>query len=164
MARRAQPPTPEPPPPDDLPLPPDQAEWDEAAQKFMLQSLADVRDSAERWSTALGGLLGLFGTVALVTGPDRIGDVSDGLWEAAVIGLIILAGITGGIALYLAAVTQIRPSPSSEHWDGSAYQAYVIRNSERGARYLNISRVLGIAAAVLIFAAGVIVLLYAALV
>ena len=129
----------------------------------MLRSLSDIQESAERWSTALGALLGLFGTVALVTGPDEITKVSDGAWEAAVIGLITAAGLCGGVALYLAAVTQMRPNPNSDNWNGTAYQAYVISKSARGARYLNISRILGALAAALVFTAGVIVLLDAAL-
>lgn len=149
--------------PPDLPPPPDQTDWDEAAQAFLLSSLGDVQTSAEHWSTALGGLLGLFGTIAVVTGPDKIADVSDGLWELAVISLIVVAGLAAGVALYLAAVAQMRPSPNSENWNGTAYQAYVISRSQRAARYLNLSRVLGVVATGLLFAAGVVMLVDAAL-
>jgi hypothetical protein len=149
--------------PPDLPPPPDQADWDEAAQTFLLNSLGDIQASAERWSTALGGLLGLFGTIAVVTGPDKIADMSDGLWELAVISLIVVAGLAAGVALYLAAVAQMRPSPNSENWNGTAYQAYVISKSQRAARYLNLSRVLGAIATGLLFAAGVVMLIGAAL-
>jgi hypothetical protein len=150
-------------PPADMPAPPDQEAWDEAAQDFMLQALSDVQESAEKWSTALGGLLGLFGTVALVSGPDEISKVSDGPWQGTVIGLVIAAGLCAGIALYLAAVTQMRPRPDSDNWNGTAYQIYVIRKSQHGAAYLNASRVLGVIAAVLIFAAGIAVLIDGAL-
>jgi hypothetical protein len=153
----------EPQPPGDLPPPPDQDEWDQAAQEFLLRSLSDIQSSAERWSTALGGLLGLFGTVALVTGPDDIAKVSAGPWRAGAITLIVLAGLSAGVALYLAAVVQLRPSPRSENWNGSAYQVYVISKSRRGARYLNVSRALGVVAAALVFAAGIVVLVDAAL-
>ena len=152
---------PEPPP--DLPPPPDQAEWDEAAQAFLLSSLADVQASAERWSTALGGLLGLFGTIAVVTGPDKIADVSDGWWEFAVTSLIVVAGLGAGVALYLAAVAQMRPTPNTDNWNGTAYQAYVIGRSQRAGAYLNLSRVLGVVATGLLFAAGVLMLVDAAL-
>lgn len=152
----------EPQPPDDLPPPSDQAEWDHAAQEFLLRSLSDIQGSAERWSTALGALLGLFGTVALVTGPADIAKVSGGPWRAAAITLIVLAGLSAGLALYLAAVVQLRPSPHSENWNGSAYQIYVISKSQRGAKYLNVSRVLGAVAAMLVFAVGIVVLLAAA--
>jgi hypothetical protein len=153
----------EPSPPGDLPPPPDQAEWDDAAQEFMMRSLADVQQSAERWSTALGGLLGLFGTVAVVAGPDDITEVTAGLWRGAVVGVIILAGLGAGAALWLAVLAQLRPSPNSNNWTGGAYQAYVISKSRRGAAYLNVSRALGLAATGLVFAAGVLVLLDAAL-
>jgi hypothetical protein len=153
----------EPSPPDDLPPPPDQAEWDEAAQEFMLRSLADVQQSAERWSTALGAMLGIFGTVAVVAGPRDITKVTAGLWRGSVVGAIVLAGLCAGVALWLAVRAQLRPSPNSDNWTGSAYQAYVISRSRRGAMYLNISHALGLAATGLVFVAGVLVLLDAAL-
>ena len=79
------------------------------------------------------------------------------------IALIIAAGLCAGVALYLAAVAQMRPAPRSENWNGTTYQVYVIRNSYRAATYLNWSRVLGGIATVLVFATGVVVLVDAAL-
>jgi hypothetical protein len=149
-------------PPDDLPPPPDQDEWDRAAQEFLFKSLADIQSSAERWSTALGGLLVLFGTVTLVTGPSDIAKVSAGPWRTAVIILIALAGLFAAVALYLAAIVQLRPNPRSENWNGTAYQVYVISKSRQGARYLNLSRALGGVAVAFVFAVGIAVLINSA--
>jgi hypothetical protein len=150
-------------PPPDLPAPPDQHEWDDAAHEFLLSSLENVQSSAEVWGGALAALLGIFGTVALVAGPDEIAKVSDGLWQGVVVALIIAAGVCAGFALYLAAVAQMRPAPRSDNWNGSAYQVYVIRSSHRATTYLNWSRVLGLIGAVLLFTAGVVALVDAAL-
>jgi hypothetical protein len=129
----------------------------------MFQSLADVQSSAERWSTALGGLLGIFGTVALVTGPSDIAKVASGTLRVTIVTLIIVAGIFAGVALYLAALVQLRPSPKSDNWNGTAYQIYVISKAQRGAKYLNLSRGFGVVAAVFVFAVGAVTLIQAGL-
>ena len=56
-------------PPADIPPPPDQSDWDKAAEQFLLDLLTKVQASAGVWSGAIAALLGIFGTVALVTGP-----------------------------------------------------------------------------------------------
>jgi hypothetical protein len=77
------------------------------------------------------------------------------------IGLIAAGGVCAGVALWLAVLVQMRPRPNSVNWNGSAYQAYVISRSARGATYLNASRALGLTATVLVFTAGIVALVSA---
>jgi hypothetical protein len=147
-------------PPDDIPPPPDQAKWDEAAEQFRLNLFTNVQASAGVWSGAIAALLGLFGTVALVTGPNDITKLDPDI-RITVIAMTIVAGVLAGVALILATMAQQLPSVSSENWNGSVYRAYVVRNAETARWQLNFARILGILAASDVFALGLVVLISA---
>jgi len=147
-------------PPPDIPGPPDEADWDKAAEDFLLKLLTNVQGSANVWSGAIATLLGLFGSVALVTGPTDVTKLGSAM-KVFVIVMIILAGVLAGIALILVTLAQQLPSVRSENWQGSVYRAYVVRNAETARRQLNYARILGISAGVLIFILGVTVLINA---
>jgi hypothetical protein len=145
-------------PPDGIPPPPDQARWDEASEQFRLNLLTNVQASAGVWSGAIAALLGLFGTVALVTGPNDITKLDSAI-RITVISMTIVAGVLAGVALILATMAQQLPSVSSENWNGSVYRAYVVRNAETARRQLNFARILGVLAAADVFALGLVVLI-----
>jgi hypothetical protein len=145
-------------PPTDIPPPPDQPKWDDAADKFRLEILSSAQASAGVWSGAIATLLGLFGTVALVTGPNDISKLGPNV-RIAVITMTITAGVLAGVALILTTIAQQLPSVRSENWTGSVYRDYVVHHAEKTRRQLNIARILGIAAAADIFALGVAVLI-----
>lgn len=140
------------------PPPPDQKKWDDAAQAFQEQLLTRVQESAGVWAGAISALLGIFGAVALVTGPTEIGKVSDGL-QPYVIAIIIAAGLAAGASLLLAALAQQLPSVKSNNWNGTAYRLYVVGRADSARLRLAWSKALGIAAAVSVFALGVTVLI-----
>jgi hypothetical protein len=144
-------------PPNDIPPPPDEAQWDDAAEQFLLSLLTNVQASASTWSGAIAALLGLFGSVALVTGPSDITKLGQTA-QIIVVSLTLLAGVLAGVALILTTIAQQLPSVHSENWRGSVYRDYVVRTSETARIQLNVARILGILAAVAVFAVGVIVL------
>lgn len=150
-------------PPLDLPSPPDQGNWDKAAQEFQQQLLVRTQESAAIWSGAVSTLLGLFGTVALVTGPDDITKLTSSV-RVLVIALTVAAGLLAGWSVVLATQAQTPPGAESSNWNGYAYRVYVYRNAGRVAARLKLSRILGATAAGLIFAVGVIALIDATVV
>jgi hypothetical protein len=147
-------------PPPDIPRPPDQAKWDDAAEQFQLDVLSKVQASAAVWSGAIGTLLGLFGSVALVTGPNDISKFGPNL-KPAIIVLTVVAGICAAVALVLATTAQQLPSVHSENWNGTVYRAYIVRTAETARQQLNLARILGVAAADVVFIMGVVVLIAA---
>lgn len=147
-------------PPADIPPPPDRSDWDEAAEQFLLDLLKNVQASANVWSGAIATLLGLFGTVALVTGPSDVTKLGPDM-KGAVITLTLLAGVLAGIALVLVTLAQQLPRVRSEGWSGGVYRAYVVKNAGTARRRLDWGRLLGIAAGAVVFVLGVTVLIYA---
>jgi hypothetical protein len=147
-------------PPPNIPPPPDQAKWDDAAEQFQLDLLSKVQASAAVWSGAIGTLLGLFGSVALVTGPNDISKVGPNL-KVAIIVLTLVAGACAAVALVQATIAQQLPSVHSENWNGTVYRAYIVRTAETARQQLNLARTLGVLAAGVVFILGVVVLVAA---
>jgi len=143
----------------EIPPPPDAGKWDDAAAQFQMDLLSKVQASASVWSGAIAALLGLFGSVALVTGPNDISKIQ-GNTQYAVLAMTIAAGLLAGIALVLAAIAQQLPSVKSDNWRGSTYRAYVVRKADNARIELKVARLV---AAVLIFAVGATGLIYGAI-
>ncbi len=145
-------------PPPDIPLPGDHLEWDKAAQEFQQDVLDKVQASAGVWAGAITALLGLFGTVALVTGPTEVAKLSDPIKVVAVAATVI-AGSLAAAAVILATQAQELPDLSSDNWNGVAYRAYVMSGAIRARQKLSLSRLLGCSAAGILFVLGVIVMI-----
>jgi hypothetical protein len=148
-------------PPPDLPPPPDQAQWDAAAVTFQLNLLTAVQTSAGVWGTAVASLLGLFGSVALLTGPTDITKIGS-FWQPLVLALTALAGLLAAISLIVIAQIQQVPHLHSTNWNGDAYRVYVLKNAAGVRANLQCARWLGFGAAALVFTVGMIALIYAA--
>lgn len=141
-----------------IPPPPDQGKWDDAAEQFQIDLLKNVQASASVWSGIVGTLLGLFGTVAVVTGATDVTKLH-GWQQFVVIAVTIVAGILGGIALICAAQAQSLPHVATGNWNGMAYRLYVIESADRARGQLEVARILAVVAAMLVFATGVFVLI-----
>ena len=148
-------------PPPNLPGPPDAAKWDEAAQQFQQELLTKLQATAAVWSSAVSTLLGLFGTVALVSGSDALSELGD-VMQIIVIVLIALAGVLAAASVALASQAQTLPDLRAENWSGTAYRVFVSRGARRAKDKLQKSRILGLAAAAVLFAVGLITLIDAA--
>lgn len=149
-------------PPPDIPPPPDSAEWDQAADQFLLNLLTNVQASAGVWGSSIAALLGLFGSIALVTGPSDV-TMLDDFMKGLVVAMTIASGFLAGLSIVNAAKAQQLPSIRSEDWSGTEYRAYVVRNAATARDNLSKARCQGIWAAGMVFAMGVAVLIYAAL-
>jgi hypothetical protein len=145
-------------PPPDMPLPSDHREWDTAAEEFRRNVLDKVRASAGVWAGGLTTLLGLFGTVALVTGPTEVAKLSGPIRVIAIAGTVV-AGALAAAAVLLATQAQELPDLSSENWNGRAYQSYVMHGAMRARQKLARSRLFGLSAVGVLFLLGVIVMI-----
>jgi hypothetical protein len=145
-------------PPLDMPQPDDHRDWDKAAQEFQQDVLDKVQASAGVWAGGIATLLGLFGTVALVTGPTEVAKLSDPIKVVAVAATVV-AGALAAAAVLLATQAQELPDLSSENWNGRAYRAYVMSGAMRARQKLTRSRFLGLGAAGVLFLLGIIVMI-----
>lgn len=137
------------------PGPPDAAEWDKAAVTFATEQLTRVRASATAWIGTVGTLLGLFGAVAVVGGSTKLADVPNPALRWVVVGLVALAGALAGVSV----VTGVRAAHgaslrTSDNWSGSAYRAAVVKNTDEALDRLRWARWTGLAAALTVFAIG----------
>jgi hypothetical protein len=145
-----------------MPDPPDQKEWDKAAQEYQQTVLQRAQASASTWSGAMATLLGLFGTVGVVAGPSEISKLST--WAKVVIVILVLAaGATGGAGVVLATRAQQPPEVESPNWNGMAYRIYVVKSAKAARSTLMTAQVLGLIAAGLVFLTGLIALVDGAL-
>lgn len=144
---------------DTPPPPPDADAWEKAAEEFYIGSLEKIRGSAEKWCGTVATLLGLFGTVAIVSGPTEIAKIPEAWLRTTVIGLIVLAGVAAGTAVVVGAFAAQGIPKERARWDGETYRAYVVGNSSTARTQLLVSRAAGIAAACIVFAGGVLLLI-----
>lgn len=137
------------------PPPPDQPDWDKAAVAVAIGQLDAVRGTAEKWVGSVTALLGIFSSVALVTGVTAVTDVR---WEWLRITLIIvmgLAGVAAGLAIFFGAMAAQGAGPQRHtNWNGTELRATVTDQTPKAVRNLKISRNSGVAAAVLVFCVG----------
>ncbi len=141
---------------DDLP------DWDKAAQEFQQNILFKLQASAGVWATGLTSFLGLFGTVALVTGTDDIQKVS-GWLRPLLIGTIVISGGLLAGSVYFCTSAQALPHVESKNWNGEAYRIYVHDNLPKVRKSLRRGQVLGVGAGVLVFMVGVTALINSAM-
>ena len=146
-------PSPAPPPP------PDADVWEKAAEDFYIGSLDKVRGSAEKWCGTVATLLGLFGTVAIVSGPTELAKIPEAWLRTTVIVLIVVAGLAAGLAVVVGAFAAQGVPKERTNWNGETYRAYVVGHSNSARIQLLISRAAGIGAACTVFAGGVLLLI-----
>jgi len=85
---------------------PDELYWQHRANAFVLQALESIRQSASRWTTAMAGITGAFGIVALVKGPGDLAKIGDPTL-ALIAPIAVLASVAfAGAAVYAANTAQ----------------------------------------------------------
>jgi hypothetical protein len=137
-----------------LPPPLDQGAWDEAATKYAIESLERVRGSAEKWVGTISTLVGLFGAVVVIGGPEALTDIgADGTRYAVFITLGV-AAVLAGAAIILGALAAQASTRLWDNWNGTTFAAYIARNGNVAARQLAASRWLGAAAAAAVLGGG----------
>jgi hypothetical protein len=141
-----------------IPSPPDQAAWDKAEVDFRIGSLAAVRSAAEKWTATIGTLLGLFGVVAVIGGPGELKDIASADDRSTVLTLTIWAGVLAGVAVLAGAIAAQGAPWKTWSSGGTSYRAYVKSRAQVSTWLLWVSRGLGVLAAGLVFAAGLVAL------
>jgi hypothetical protein len=137
------------------PPPLDQAEWDKAATDWAIGSLDLLRDTAEKWLGSLSTLIGLFGAVVIIGGPETLADIQPRDARPWIFGALVVASLLAGTAvLFGAFAAQGLSFPTVDGWNGDAFAAYQLNAGETTVRQLLISRVCGILAAALVLGAG----------
>jgi hypothetical protein len=150
-----QPPPPQPQSRSHQPDPPDAAEWNKAAVTFATEQLTRARASATAWTGTVGTLLGLFGTVAIVGGTTKLADVPNPTLRWVIVALVALAGLLAGAST----VTGVRAAHgarlrTSDNWSGTAYRAAIVTSTEETLHWLRRARWTRLAAALTVFAIG----------
>jgi hypothetical protein len=146
-----------------LPGPPDAAEWDKAAVTFATEQLTRVRASATTWTGTVGTLLGLFGAVAVVGGTTKLADVPSPTLRWVIVGLVAIAGLLAAASIVTGLLAAHGASlRTSDNWSGTAYRAAVVKNTDDALNWLRRARWTGLAAALTVFAIGLLGLISAA--
>jgi hypothetical protein len=137
-----------------LPPPLDQPVWEKAAVDAAVAQLANIRAAAEKWAGTVGTLLGLFGTVAVVTGTDALAKIPNENTRQILYNILVWAGILAGLSILAASIAATQTFTKSKNWNGDALRAKVAGASMPALIELWISRVTGVAAAALVFIVG----------
>jgi hypothetical protein len=102
---------------------PDDWRWQTEAEEGAHASLATVRTTATGWASSVSALLGIFGTVAVIKGPDAFKDIGTPTgWY--VLGLFAGATILAGAAVLLAAIAAQGTPQRLDRADGWAWKAF----------------------------------------
>jgi hypothetical protein len=142
------------PPGSPLPPPLDQSSWDEAATEYAIQSVERLRESAEKWVGTISTLVGLFGTVVVIGGPDALTEITPAGRRYGVFAALSVAAVLAGFAIILGALAAQSSTRLWDNWNGATFAAYVAHNGSVAARKLAASRWLGASAAALVLGAG----------
>lgn len=137
-----------------LPPPLDQDVWDEAATKYAIESLDRVRGSAEKWVGTISTLVGVFGTVMVIGGPDAFTDIAAEGNRYGVFLALTVAAVLAGAAIILGALAAQASTRLWDNWNGATFAAYIAHNGNVAARQLAASRWLGAAAAAMVLGAA----------
>ncbi len=141
-------------PPSDLgprvrprPQTPDERKWALRAQELHFTELDRLKVTAEKWATSLTAILGAFGAVALIKGPDTIADLEPSLqyWTGGVLALAIACGL---ISIFLAAFAA-QGIPSRQWLTGLGVRERYAEMTEKAAKRLHWSRLVVIPAVLL---------------
>jgi len=81
---------------------PEDLRWELRADQLYASRLSDTRATAEKWTTAITSITGVFGIVALIKGPETIGTLLTP-WRWIVYSLVIIAVLVALGAIGLAA-------------------------------------------------------------
>jgi hypothetical protein len=136
--------------------------WEEQAEELSRTSLKRIRETATAWAATITALLGIFGTVAIIQGPDTIADFSGGTQTF----LIVIIAIAVGLAISAVITTELAAQGVPKKLrplTGRKLARWHVDESDRAATLLAWGRDLAIAAAALIFVAGVVAMAATAL-
>jgi hypothetical protein len=127
----------------------DDRRWDDEALEAVHTSLRDVRAAATAWGATVGTLLGAFGLVAFIKGPDTFTDVKGSAADAAAL-LVLGAAVLASVAVLLAALAAQGVPKAVQGLNGWAFWRLTTDRARTAATQLAISRGLTLVAAYLV--------------
>jgi hypothetical protein len=129
--------------------------WEQRATDLSRASLDTIRASATAWAATTTALMGVFGTVAVVKGPDTLAQLT-GTSRQAVIGLIVGAAAAAFVSVLATAYASRGPTKRYSPLTGLKLKLWTVRATRRARAALLVGRATAIASALLILAAGII--------
>jgi hypothetical protein len=129
--------------------------WEQRATELSRTSLDTVRTSATAWAATTTALLGVFGTVAVIKGPDSIAKLK-GTSQTVVTVLIVAASVLAFVSVLATARASRGPAKRFTPLNGLKLKKWTRDNASDAHRDLTIGRVTGVLAALLVLAAGIV--------
>jgi hypothetical protein len=126
--------------------------WETHAEAFEFEALPRIRATAERWAASIGAVTGVFGIVTLVRGREDVTALRADLKIAA--GLLIGAALAMALAAIVLAAFAAQGTPKKlVALTGQELRRWHQEGARRAKLQLSVSRVLAVAAIVLLGAA-----------
>ncbi len=139
-----------------FPVGPADLQWEDRAQLAVLDELPRVRRVAERWTTTLSAVIGIFGLAAMFKGRQDFTGMQAPYPQliGAAFSLAALCALSAVVLAALAA--QGSPRKSKGPLTGATYQSWSRQQAHEASNRLRYSRVLSVIAVVwLLLAAGI---------
>jgi hypothetical protein len=128
--------------------------WEQRAAELSRTSLETVRASATAWAGTTTALLGVFGTVAIVKGPDTISALA-GTTRDAVTGLVIGAAVVAFVSVLATGYASRGPTKRYAPLTGLRLAKWTRLTTRKARTALLAGQATGIVAALLVLAAGI---------
>ncbi|GEM_PF-7055088 len=128
--------------------------WEQRANELSRTSLETIRASATAWAATTTALLGVFGTVAIIKGPDSISAL-EGTSRDVVTGLVVGAAVMAFTSVLATGYASRGPTKRYTPLNGLKLAAWTRRSARSAHTALLVGQATGIAAALLVLAAGI---------
>jgi hypothetical protein len=128
--------------------------WEQRATDLSRTSLDTIRASATAWAATTTALLGVFGTVAIVKGPDSISALH-GTSQGAVTGLVVAAAVIAFVSVLATGYASRGPTKRYSPLNGLKLALWARRTAGSAYVTLIVGQVTAILAALLILSAGI---------
>jgi hypothetical protein len=128
--------------------------WEEQAAKLSRTSLDTVRTSATAWAATTTTLIGVFGTVAVVKGPDTLSGLA-GTDRDLVAGLVVGAAAIAFISVLATAFASRGFTKRYSPLTGIQLKLWTVKTTRHARAALLLGRVTAILAALCVLAAGI---------
>jgi hypothetical protein len=129
--------------------------WEDEARDISRTSLEQIRATATAWVGTTAVLLGVFGTVAIISGPDALKGLSKSV-QGTVLVLTAIAAAFAGIGILASALAWRGIPKKYSPLTGLRLAKYTKDRSRAAAVQLKIGRAASICAAALVVIAGLV--------
>jgi hypothetical protein len=128
--------------------------WEQRATELSRTGLETVRASATAWAATTTTLLGIFGAVAIVKGPDSIAAL-EGTSRDVVTGLVVGAAVVGFVSVLATGYASRGPTRRYAPLTGLRLAKWTKLTTRKARTALLVGQATGIVAALLVLAAGI---------